>query len=232
MTQAITFKGMVAAFMVSIVLLVPLGMIAAGVQLPHTPPPVPLPPLAIVRRMSKLVTVETHLTTYIEGGNDHWETKYLVHGDIHLGVDLSTAFYAQMDPVKRQASLRLPPPHLIMSKVDHDRSEEMFMRRKLWYAMSDPQLVRAEVWKAADHKIERLGREEPSYAKQAKEQAELVLGELFQGVNWSIRIEWEDADAKTREGWASRQRGSDDSQPGLPARDKAVGMTASGPSRG
>lgn len=216
MKRSLTFRGLVAALTISVILPAPLVMWAAGIRPPWQPAPVPpLPPLIVVRRMSELVTTEMHLTTFIEGGNDHWETKYLVHGDIHLGVDLSKAFYSHTDPNKRQASLRLPPPHLIMSKVDHDRSEEMFMRRKVWYATSDEQLVRAEVWKAADHKIERLGREEPGYAKQAKEQAEFVLQQLFRGVDWSVRIEWDDADAKTRESWASRDRLAD--QPGLTA---------------
>jgi Protein of unknown function (DUF4230) len=232
MRRGITFKGLVAAFMVSIILLVPLGMIVAGVQLPRTPPPPPLPPLAVVRRVHKLVGTEAHLTTYIEGGNDHWETKVLVHGDLYFGIDLSTVIYTHVDYAKREASLRLPPPQLAMWKVDHDRSEEMFMRRKVWYATSDPQLVRAEVWKAADHKLERLGREEPSYTKEAKEQAEFVLRQLFEGVTWTIRFEWEDADAKTKEGWVSHRRGRADSPPGNATTDKAAGMTARVSSRG
>jgi hypothetical protein len=233
MRRGISFKGMVAAFMVAIVSLVPLAMLVAGVQLPRTPPPGPsLPPLAIVRRASKLVGTESHITTYVEGGNDHWETKYLVHGDLQFGVDLSTAFYTHVDPMKRQASLRLPPAHMLMWRIDHDRSEELFMRRKVWYATSDPQLVRALVWKFADHKLERLGREEPSYVKQAKEQTERVLGELFEGVNWAIRIEWEDADAETKESWLSRQSGGANGQPGGATGGKAAGMTAIKPSEG
>lgn len=233
MRRGITFKGMVAAFMVAIVSLVPLAMIVAGVQLPRTPPPgPPLPPLAIVRRASKVVSTESHVTTYVEGGNDHWETKVLVHGDLQYGVDLSTALYTYVDPVKRQASLRLPPARMLMWKVDHDRSEEMFMRRKVWYATTDPQLVRAQVWRFADHKVERLGREEPSYVKQAKEEAERILCELFGGVNWTLSIEWEDADAETKQGWLSRLSRSVNGQPGDATGGKAAGMTANSPSRG
>ncbi len=221
----LTFRGMVAAFLVAIILLVPLGMLVAGVRPPWLPPLGPqLPPLAILRVMSELVTTEVHLSTFIEGGNNHWQTKYLVHGEAHLGVDLSRVQYVAVDPVKRRAVIRLPLPHRISSKVDHERSEEMQMKAKVWFPC-DPQLVRADVWKAADKKIERLSQD-AAYMGQAKQHAEVVLGQLFDGVQWKVRFQWESPDDKAKDGQPSGDRGKMADRSGLPAGNAVVGMTA------
>ncbi len=223
MRRGLTFRGTVAAFLVAIVLLVPLGMLVAGIQLRHPPPLPPLPPLAIIRAKHDLVTSEVHLSTFLEGGNNHWDTKYLLHGEAHLGVDLSLVRYADIDTVKRQATLVLPHPHRISSKVDHDRSEEMVMKARVWWPC-DPQLVRAEVWKAADKKIERLSQDEV-YMEQAKRQAEHVLRQLFEGIQWHVRFQWEDVNTKAKQGQPAGDRRSLAGQPGLPAGNEAVAMT-------
>lgn len=222
----LTFRGMMAAFLAAIILLVPLGMLVAGIRPPWLPPPgPPLPPLAIVRGRSHLVTLAVHLSTFIEGGNNHWQTKYLIHGEGQLGVDLSQAEYRNVDPMKRRAVLRLPMPRLVMSKVDHDRSEEMYMKSKVWFPC-DSQIVRAEVYKAADKKIERLAQD-AVYVQQAKQQAQVVLHQLFQGVEWNVRLEWIDDDAKAKDGQPSGNGGKVADRPGLPAGNSGVEMTAS-----
>jgi hypothetical protein len=225
-----TFRGTVGAFTVSIVLLVPLGMWSFGFEPPWASPPTPplLPPLAVIRGMSQLVTTDVHLSTTVEGGNDHWETRYLVHGECHLGIDLSQVTYTRIDPVQRRAVLRLPHPHLIMSKVDHDRSEELWMRSRVWFPTSE-QLVRAEVWKAADHKIERLGQEQ-HYVAQTMKQAELVLLQLFQGLTWTIKFEWEEVKPGADDGLqpGDQPDGRLASGPETPAANAAVEMTGDG----
>ena len=123
---------------------------------------------------------------------------------VHLGVDLSLVKYAHVDPVRRQAILRLPKPHLIMGKVDHERSEELWLKAVAWFPVSSQQLVRAEVWKAADKKVEVLGQDE-KYMKEAKTQAELVLKQLFDGVKWTVQFEWEDVNAKAKDGLSSHE---------------------------
>jgi Protein of unknown function (DUF4230) len=219
--RRVSFLRLVGAIIVSIVVLVPLAMVVAGLNTP--PPGPPLPPLAIVRGMSELVTLLIHLSTSIEGGNNHWETKYLIHGESLLGVDLSQVEYRDVDPVKRRAVLRLPLPHLVMSKVDHNRSEEMYMRSKVLFPC-DPQVVRAEVYKAADAKLERLAQD-AAYVKQAKQQTQVVLKELFQGVEWNVRLEWIDDDAKAKDGQPSGDCGKVAGQRDVPAGNAAIEMT-------
>lgn len=192
MKRGFTIRGLASAFALSGLLFVPSGLWWFNVPSPNTPAPPPLPPsLSVIQTMSELATTRVHLSDVITGKNHHWEGKWLLHGELILGVDLGKASYAQSNPEAKEAVLRLPPPHLISSKVDHDRSEELSMQSRSWMSFSsDPKLLRDEVWKKADGKLQRLA-EEPGYGERAKVQAERVIQDLFGGVGWKVRFEWE-----------------------------------------
>ncbi len=146
----------------------------------------------MVQSLSELATARIHISDSIEGANAHYRAKWALHGEVILGVDLSKAAYRKIDSDKRKAVLELPLPRLISSKVDHDRSEELYVKTLSVLAVfSDPKLLRDEVWKEANRKIERLGQEEPGYMERAKVQAERVLLELFTGVGWTVSVEWQ-----------------------------------------
>jgi hypothetical protein len=140
--------------------------------------------------LSELATARVHLSDYIEGENDHYIGRWTLHGEIVLGVDLSSVRYVKIDEKAKRATLHLPQPHLISSKVDHERSEEVFVKSKVWVPTSSKKALRDEVWKQADRKIQRLGQE-PGYMERAKVQAERVLGQLFDGVGWKVDFEWD-----------------------------------------
>lgn len=147
------------------------------------------PSLSVIQGMSELASTRVHISDVIEGENHHWKGKWTLHGEVILGVNLSEVDYVRADAEKREAVLRLPQPRLISSKVDHERSEEMYMKSLSLTGFSDPKVLRDEVWRQADHKIQRLGQE-PGYAERAKAQAERVLQQLFQGVGWKVQCQW------------------------------------------
>jgi hypothetical protein len=151
----------------------------------------PLPPTIItqIRGMSDLATTEVHLSDFIEGENDHYLGRWTLHGIVVLGVDLSQATYVKTDEQSHRVTLSLPNPHIVNSKVDHERSEELYIRSKVWFPLSDKQLLRNEVWKHADRKVQRLGME-IGYTERAKVQAERVLSKLFEGIGWKVDFEW------------------------------------------
>lgn len=191
MNHGITRGGLASAICLTILLLVPTGMWAYGVPVPWAKAPPPPPPLAVVQSLSELATARIHISDSIEGENAHYRGKWALHGEVMLGVDLSKAAYRRVDSVNRKAVLELPQPHLLSSKVDHDRSEELYVKAISFMALtSDPKVLRDEVWKQADRKIERLGQE-PGYMERAKVQAERVLQELFNGVGWAVSVEWQ-----------------------------------------
>jgi hypothetical protein len=188
-------KGVIAAFSTAGVVFVPAVLWLLGV-----PPPqfahaaAPPPPIAVIQHMSDLCTARVHLSDTIEAANNHHTGRWLIHSEILIGVDLAKAAYAEIRPDSRQAVLRLPQPRILASKVDHDRSQELYVKSRGWGRgwLSSPQLVRERIWAEADRKLQRLGGQ-PDHIEKARQQAERVLQQLFQGVGWKVRCEWTQA---------------------------------------
>jgi len=90
--------------------------------------------------------------------NGHYRGKWGLHGEVVIGTDLSRAQYLSADSAKSEAVLLLPTPQVIATKVNHDRSEELYLRQQTVVPLSSPKVFRDEVWMQADQKIRRLGR--------------------------------------------------------------------------
>jgi Protein of unknown function (DUF4230) len=182
---------LVAAFAVAVLFVVPLLLWFLGIKWPGSALAAPPPPsIAQIQSMSELATTRVHLSDFIEGENAHYIGRWTLHGEVVLGVDLSAVRYVKVDEAAKRATLSLPQPHLISSKVDHERSAEVWVKSKVWVPTSSSQVLRDEVWKHADRKIQRLGQE-LGYMERAKVQAERVLGQLFEGVGWKVNFEWQ-----------------------------------------
>jgi hypothetical protein len=144
--------------------------------------------------MSELATTRVRIADGIDGDNDNWRVKWALHGEVVLGVDLSRAQYVEVSEGTRTATLALPLPHVVSSKVDHDRSTELSARSR-WPIPVPPsgppglESLRAEVWKHADVKIQRLGQEE-GYKQVTRGNTERVLNALFEPLGWKVSYQW------------------------------------------
>jgi hypothetical protein len=193
MRVPLTTRGLIIVFALSLLCSLPVALwLVGGLSAKAAPGRDPLPPPVIeqIRGMSDLATTGVHISDFVEGENDHYFGRWSLHGEVVLGVDLSRARYSGADDRARHVTLVLPQPHLVSSKVDHDRSEELYIRSKVWFPLSDKQVLRAEVWKFADRKIQKLGLE-LGYAERAKVQAERVLARLYEGAGWKVDFEWQ-----------------------------------------
>jgi hypothetical protein len=184
------------AFALALVALVPLTMWLTGVQPPGQSPPAspPLPPIVQVQSMSELATTRVRIADGLDGENENWRVKWALHGEVVLGVDLSQAQYAEVSAGNRTATLSLPLPHLISSKVDHERSTELHARSKWWIPVPPDgppglQSLRDEVWKHGDVKIQQLGQQE-GYKQTTRVNTERVLNGLFEPLGWKVKYQW------------------------------------------
>jgi hypothetical protein len=193
MRRGISIRGLAIAFALSLLFFVPAALWLLGIPFPGGNKDSVLPPsISVIRGMKDLVASEVHISDTIEGYNDHYKGKWSLHGEVLLGIDLSKVAYLANDPVKRTATLRLPSPHVVTHKVDHEHSEELYVNALVpWASLSSRQILRDEVWKMADRKLEQLG-EEPGYKASTKVQAEGVLRKLFEGMGWTVTFEWQD----------------------------------------
>jgi hypothetical protein len=191
MRRGISVGGLASAMTLSGLFFLPAGFWILGIQPPGMAKPLaPPPPLSVIQNISELATTRVHISDFIEGESKHWRGRWQLHGEVLMGVNLAEVSYLRCDPEKREAVLRLPAPHLIACKVDHERSDEIYMKSLSYFGFSDPKLLRDEVWRHADRKLQQLGQE-PGYLERARLQAERVLQQLFQGAGWKVGFEWE-----------------------------------------
>ena len=172
-----------------------MGLWTYGVPFPHaktTPEPLP-PSIAQIQSMSDLATTRVHISDVFEHADDSYKGRWSLHGDVILGVDLSTAQLITQ-PEKRHATLILAAPHLVSAKVDHERSQELSVKSISWWPFSSSESLKEEVWRLADRRLQLLGQE-PGYMQQARLQAEHVLTKLFDGAGWRVDFQWREAAA-------------------------------------
>ena len=171
---------------------VPAGLWLYGVPVPGSVKDrTPVPSLATIQAMSELAAIRVHIQDELEGENGHYQGTWEVHGEVILGIDLAKVAYASTDPAKRQVTLRLPPPHLVSTKVDHERSKERSVKPTAWLPTSSRQNLRDEAWKMADRKLQWLGQE-PKQLKEARTETERILSNLFAGMGWKVAFEWQE----------------------------------------
>jgi len=158
----------------------------------------PVPPISRIQAMSDLATLRVQVADTIVGENEHWEVRWMLHGEAVLGVDLSKATYASVDEESRKATLYLPASHVISSKVDHHRSAEIGVKQMTWLPSPGLKSLRDEVWQHADDKVACLANHE-GYLEATKLQAERVLNKFFQDVGWTVLYEWRTPDSPSVE---------------------------------
>jgi hypothetical protein len=141
------------------------------------PPRPPVPPISQIQTMSDLATLRVQLADFLVGENEHWEARWMLHGEAVLGVDLSQARYGSLDEQNRKVTLSLPTPHVISSKVDHHRSAEISVRQKTWIPSPGLKSLRDDVWRNADEKIARIAKQD-GYHDATRRQAEHVLNAI------------------------------------------------------
>lgn len=192
MRRGIGFRGVILAFILAGLFFVPSGLWLLAVPVPGSrPDDAPLPSLATIQAMSELAAIRVEIQDTLEGENNHYQGRWLLYGEAILGIDLSKISYAASDPAKRRATLRLPSPHLVSTKVDHERSVEVWVKLTALLPLSDRQRLRDEAWKMADRKLQRIGQG-PEYVERAKSESENVLRKLFEGMGWTVAFQWQD----------------------------------------
>jgi hypothetical protein len=95
------------------------------------------------------------------------------------------------DQEKMLATVVLPQPHLVASKIDHDRSRLLNVEGKVYFASwrSTPDSLKASVWPSAERHVQELGQT-PDHIAAARERAEYVLAKFFEGFGWKVEVKW------------------------------------------
>jgi len=80
------------------------------------------PTVERLQRLSQLVTLQVHVADVLIGEGEGSRGSWLIKGDALLGTDLAKAQIVDRDDTARRATLLLPSPVVLHSRVDHQRT--------------------------------------------------------------------------------------------------------------
>ena len=106
-------------------------------------------------------------------------------GDGLLGVDLSRAKIVAKDDTSKRATIELPLPELLTSRVDHSRTQTWQVRKTAWMPWSgDGDKLRDQVMREAQ-KLVAQAATSSEYMAQSKMAAEAIIEAFY----WEVGVE-------------------------------------------
>jgi hypothetical protein len=149
----------------------------------------------VVEELAKfgdLVTTKISITDILDGQSATHRGVFLIKGDALIGVDMLQAVVAQKDETAKTATIRLPAPHVIQARVDHEESKTWDVSRTTWIPfIGDEGPLRDEAMRQAQRLVEFAARGHKSFG-ESRRHAELVIKQLYGPVGWDVRVLWND----------------------------------------
>jgi len=161
----------------------------------HQPASVPVivsqgPTVERLQRLSHLVTTKVIIADVLVGRGEGYTGAWLVKGDGLIGVDLSRAKIVAKDDTARRATIELPLPELLQSRVDHDRTQTWQVRKTAWLPWSgDGDKLRDQVMREAQKLIAHAAGSQ-EYISQSKSAAATIIETLYAEIGWSVTVRW------------------------------------------
>ncbi len=184
-------------FLVLAVLAIVAAVLLRGrAWLPRMPTPTPIviqsqgPTVERLQRLSHLVTTKILIADVLVGEGEGHVGAWLIKGDALLGVDLSRAKIISKDDTTRRATIQLPLPELLTSRVDHSRTQTWQVRKTAWMPWSgDGDKLRDQVMKEAQKLVAQAAVSQ-DYIGQSKGAAEAIVAAFYGEVGWSVVVRW------------------------------------------
>jgi hypothetical protein len=148
------------------------------------------PTIQRLERLSHLVTTRVAVAYVLVGEGEGCRGSWLIRGDALIGVDLSRARILEKDDEARWATVRLPPPEVMQSRVDHQRSKTWEVRRMVWlpWNANQDQLRDVAMLQAQQLVAQAAGSAES--IQQAKMTAEAIITAFYAEIDWQVTVTW------------------------------------------
>lgn len=151
------------------------------------------PRITEIQELGELVVLRVYAADILEDVSDDYKGAWIVRGDALVAVDLQSAKLQSADENAKKLVVLLPQPRVIQPRVDHEKTETYDVSKKLWFNIfagkSDG--FRDEALRKAQEIIEEQASQD-EVMQQAREQAELMLANMYRPVGWEIEVVWQD----------------------------------------
>ncbi len=163
------------------------------------PPPIVVtsqgPTIERLERLSQLVTSRVCIADVLVGESDNSRGAWLIRGDGLIAVDLSKAIITERNDSAKQATIRLPQPAVILARIDHEKSRVWEMRTTTWIPWhAQPGRLLDEAMLQSQRMVTQAAGSKENI-EQARRQAEVIIGALYEQVGWDVKIVWEETPA-------------------------------------
>lgn len=151
------------------------------------------PTVKEIQAMSELVTTKVYISDILEGNNKDYEGIWAINGDALITINLSKVTLTEVDENKKVATITLPLPQVSSARVDHERSRAGTITGKRIAILRNPK-NRAKMVDDAMLEAQKLIKEaasKPEIIQNAKQQATLILENLYLKVGWKVIIRWQ-----------------------------------------
>ncbi len=151
------------------------------------------PTVERLERLAQLVSMKVYVADVLTGTGEGCKGAWLIGGDGLIGVDLTRARITEKDEVARRATIILPQPTVLQSRVDHTRTKTWEVKRTTWVPWSgDQDLLRDQVMVRAQELVAHAAASEENFAR-ARATTEALVKAFYAEVGWQISVTWEPA---------------------------------------
>jgi hypothetical protein len=161
---------------------------------PPAPPKVHsmAPTVIQLEKIGELTTTRVHVTDVLWAEGEGYRGSWLISGDALLSCDVSKTTVMDVDPVAHTATIRLAPLRVISSRVDHSKTKTWNVEKTTWlpWKLGDQGAMRDAAMYHAQKLIETAAGSE-RHLGPAKAQAELLIRQMYDFVEWKVVVEWQ-----------------------------------------
>ena len=148
------------------------------------------PTVERLQRLSQLVTLQVMVADVLVGEGEGSRGSWLIKGDALLGTDLAKAQIVDRDDTARRATLLLPSPVVLHSRVDHQRTRTWEVRRMAWMPWNaDQDRLRDAVMLQAQELVTHVAGSSENI-RQTKTNTETTIKTLYGEVGWQVSVQW------------------------------------------
>ena len=152
-----------------------------------------VPTVIQLEKIGELAPTRIHITDVIYAQGEGYRGSWLINGDALLSCDMSKATLVDVDTEARTATIRMPPLRVIAARVDHEKTKTWSVEKTTWlpWKWGDQGVMRDAAMFHAQQLIETAAGSE-RHMSPAKAQAELLIRQMYDFIEWTVSVEWSD----------------------------------------
>jgi hypothetical protein len=191
-------KLLLYGFLVLILMAISVGYgfwLGRSRAIPPAPPTVRSmgPTVIQLEKLGELTTTLIHVTDVLWAESESHRGSWLICGDALLSCDVSKASILNVDQLAHTATIRLSHLRVISARVDHEKTKTWNVEKTTWlpWRWGDQGVMRDAAMFHAQKLIETAAGSE-RHLEPAKAQAELLIRQMYDFVEWTVDVEWGD----------------------------------------